>query len=135
MKKIKLIIKDFFPTLKKYVDYLMNVGYKDLFINTVVIFCLILLAAFIYVPIGLLQDVISSTIQLLGGMSGIVSRIYYWIFNILSAVCAVLIFMWLFNKRFEHVEKQVQEKTDGKNEVKDKEDSDDNFDLPKAKKK
>ena len=34
MKKIKLIIKDFFPTLKKYVNYLMNVGYKDLFIKT-----------------------------------------------------------------------------------------------------
>lgn len=134
MKKIKLIIKNFFPTLKKYVDYLMNVGYKDLFINTIIIFCLILLAAFVYVPVGLLQDLILTTIQLFINLSGIFSKIYFWLFHVLSAVCAVLVFMWLFNRRFEDVEKQNQEKED-KKVTKDKVNSDDNFDLPKAKKK
>lgn len=136
MKKLGLIVKNFIPTLKKYIDYLMKVGYKDLFINTVIIFCLFALSAFVYIPIGVVKNTISDTIQLLGGMSNIISQIYYWLFNIVSAICAIFVFMWLFNKRFASIENNVSsEEKDPIKKEKHVEVKEEDFSLPKAKNK
>ena len=136
MKKLKEIIKNFFPTLKKYASYLMKVGYKELFVNTVILFCLIVLSAFVYVPIAVFQDFIKDTLQLFAGFGETFDTIFYWVFNLISAVCAILVFMWLFNMRFESVQNKEQNKETGKEEKKSsKEEKEDNFDLPKAKKK
>ncbi len=136
MKKVMLVIKNFFPTLKKYVDYLMKVGYKELFVNTVIILCLFVLAAFVYVPIGVLRDFLSDTIQLFaGGLNNTAAQVYYWIFNIISILFSVLVFMWLFNKRFETIENEKAEDKNEKVNKKKKEEKEDEFDLPKAKDK
>ncbi len=135
MKKVGLIIKKFFPTLKKYINYLMKVGYKELFINTVIIFCLIVLSAFVYVPINLVQDFVKETLQLFFGFGDVFSVVYYYLFKVLSAICAILAFMWLFNKRFETMETKTEGSDGNKVGKKIIDSKGDSFDLPKTKSK
>lgn len=133
MKLIKMI-KNFFPTLKKYIDYLMKVGYKELFVNTVLLFCLLLLAAFVYVPIGVLEDLINSTIQLFTSISGTVGAIYTYIFTIIKALCAIIAFIYLFNLRFEKIEnEELNNESTKSNTSKVKKQKEDDLDLPKEK--
>lgn len=131
MKKIKLVIEKFIKTLKDYINYLMKVGYKELFANTVVIFCLIVLSAFVYIPIDVVKSFIKDTLLLFAGFGDTFDAIFYWFFNIISALSAIFVFMILFNKRFESVKNAQQEN----NKIKEKnEEGNDDLELPKSKK-
>ncbi len=132
MKKLKLLVKNFIKTLKDYIEYLMKVGYKELFINTVIIFCLFILSSFVYIPISVVQDLIKDTLQLFAGFGETFDAIFYWVFKVISAISAVLIFMNLFNKRFDSIKNKKDEKS---SEKVNKSSIEGEFDLPKAKNK
>ena len=129
--KIKELIKDFVKNLKEYVSYLMKVNYKELFVNTVILFCILILASFVYLPVSLIDDLIYSFITMFVSLPVIAGSIYHWIFQLISFILAVLAFMYLFNMRF----KDIKEK--GINNqpivVKDKEKKTVTLDLPKTK--
>lgn len=126
---------DFFGNFKKYINYLMEVNFKELFVNTVILFCILVLSAFVYIPIGLISDLIRGFITIFISFGGVPSLLYSWGFSLLSAICAFMSFMYLFNKRFSDLEAfktQVREK---KEEVKEEKQSKnaDELELPKAK--
>ena len=58
------MFKDFGKNFKNYFDYLMTVNFKELFINVVILFCIIVLAAFVFVPVGIIQDLVRSMVTL-----------------------------------------------------------------------
>ena len=131
--------KLFFKRAKAYIDYLMKVDFKELFVNVVILFCMIVLAAFMFIPVGIVQDVIRSFIQVFASMPVTIGLLYNWVFYLLSFALSILAFMYLFNKRFEDLEAfktQVKEgNTKEKNdkETKKEKKNDEDFELPKAK--
>ena len=124
MEKVKELCKEFIKNLKEYVSYLMKVDFKELFINTIILVCILALATFVYLILSLLTIFIK--------FSAIVAAIYHWIFKLISFVLAVLAFMYLFNMRFKDVKEKGLE---NKVEIKSKNDdgTKTELDLPKKK--
>ena len=142
MKKIKEFGKNF----KSYVDYLMTVNFKELLVNVLILICIIILSLFVFIPVGIVQELIRSFIVVYASFSDLGLQIFNWIFLLISVICSVLLFGYLFNRRFSDIEKfkeQVKEslvkKDNKKNEVKKEEPenvaTDDEIVLPKTKKK
>lgn len=132
MDKVKQVIKDFFSNLKEYIKYLMKVDFKELFVNTVILVCLVVLAAFAYIPISVIQDLIYKFIQIFVSVGLIFGQLYNWIFQILSFIVALFAFMILFNMRFADIKNKKSE-----NKVvvkKNGSDKTEELELPKAKK-
>lgn len=130
------MINNFFKNVKEYAKYLMKVDFKALFANTVILLCIIVIAAFVYIPVGIVEDLIRSFLEVTFGMSGVIVAIYSWIFKVIGAACSILAFMWLFNYRFNYVENEVTDPFNGsvpKKEVKKEEKEE--MDLPKVKEK
>ena len=114
--------KLFFKRAKAYIDYLMKVDFKELFVNVVILFCMIVLAAFMFIPVGIVQDVIRSFIQVFVSMPVTIGLLYNWVFYLLSFALSILAFMYLFNKRFEDLEAfKTQVKEGNTKEKNDKE--------------
>jgi len=129
---MKQLFKDFFKNLKDYVSYLMKVNFKELFVNTIILVCILVLSTFAYVPVGLLDDLIFNFIKIFVTMPVLVTQIYHWIFNLLGFVLALCAFAYMFNLRF----KDVKEKgLDNKVEITKKGESKVTLDLPKQKDK
>ena len=130
---MKKLFVDFKGNLKKYVDYIMSVNFGELFINVLILICILVLSTFLFVPIGMVETIIRDFINLFGGLPNVFYSIYSWIFNIISSVLSILAFMYMFNKRFDDIEsfkKQIKEKpTDKENKKEDNEE----LELPKAK--
>lgn len=131
---MKKMFKEFLSNLKEYIDYLMKVDFKELFINTLILICMLILSAFFFIPIGIIQDVIRSFIIIFVDFNAITGSLYNWIFYVLSFVVCIGAFIYMFNRRFsdlEELKKQIKNK-DGKKIDKVKE-KDDELELPKAK--
>ena len=129
---MKQLFKDFFKNLKEYVSYLMKVNFKELFVNTIILVCILVLSTFAYVPVGLLDDLIFNFIKIFVTMPVLVTQIYHWIFNLLGFALALCAFAYMFNLRF----KDVKEKgLDNKVEITKKGESKVTLDLPKQKDK
>jgi len=134
---MKDLLKKFIKNFKEYINYLMKVNFKQLFVNTIIILCIVLLSALIYVPVGIIQDLIRSFIVIFVHMVGVPALLFTWIFRVIGALSFVIAFMILFNKRFEDLE-AFKNQVDGKdNKVVKVEDSNkdtvDVFELPKEK--
>jgi uncharacterized membrane protein len=130
---MKKMFVNFKGNVKKYVDYLMSVNFGELFVNVLILICILLLSTFIFVPIGMVESIIRDFINLFVDLPNLVDSIYSWVFTLISSVLSVLAFVYMFNKRFEDIEalkKQMKEKPVEK-EV--KKDNDDELELPKAK--
>lgn len=131
---MKNMFKEFLSNFKEYIDYLMKVDFRELFINTLILICLLILSAFFFIPIGIIQDVIRSFIIIFVDFNVITGSLYNWLFYLLSFVVCIYAFVYMFNKRFgdlEELKKQIKNK-DVKKVVNTKE-KDDELDLPKAK--
>ena len=125
MAEIKKLMKNFGSNVKKYVDYIMKLGFGELFIQFLILVIILVLACFVYVPVGLVQDLIWNIVNIAGNMSVIVFNVYNVIFGVISFILAALAFMYLFNKRYDDVQKEIKEQKN-KKEV-------GNIDLPKMK--
>lgn len=130
---MKKLFVNFKGNVKKYVDYIMSVDFGELFINVLILLCILLLSTFLFVPVGMVETIIRDFINLFGGLPNIFYSIYSWIFNIISVVLSALAFMYMFNKRFDDIEafkKQMKEKPESKETTKDDKEE---LELPKAK--
>lgn len=128
------MFKEFGKNFKKYFDYLMTVNFKELFVNTVIIFCILVLSAFVFVPVGIIQDVVRSMITLVSPFTGKGDEIFNFIFLFISSVGFFLAFIYLFNKRFNDIEafkNQVKVKVKKSAGSDDKDDEE--LELPKSK--
>lgn len=135
---MKKMFKEFLKNLKEYIDYLMKVNFKELFVNTIILVCILILSSFVFVPIGIFQDVIRSFITIFVNFSLIFGLIYNWIFYLISFICFLLAFVYMFNKRFSDIE-ELKNSIDNKNVKKLKIEQNKNnkekeeFELPKKK--
>lgn len=113
------MIKKFLSNVKSYIDYIMTLGFKDLFRHFISLVVVILIALIVYIPIGLVRDfVIESFGSLVTNPPIVVITIIGIIFDAISIVCAVLCFMYMFNRRYSEVYKEEITKNKGNNEVK-----------------
>ena len=131
---MKEMFGKFKVNFKKYFDYLMTVNFGDLFINVLILLCIIVLSTFLFIPVGLVESLIRDFVLLFVDLPSMVLSIYAWLFTLISTVLALLAFVYLFNKRFDDIEafkKQLKEKPVAK-EVNNEEEE---LELPKAKEK
>lgn len=100
------LIKTFLKNLKDYLSYLMKVGFGDLLIQFLTLVIILLLSCFIYVPIGLIEDIIISAMGFLGQVvNDKTYQILDLVFKIISFIFAMFAFMYLFNKRYDDIQK------------------------------
>lgn len=128
------MFKKFGVNVKKYVDYLMTVNFTDLFINVLILICILVLSSFVFMPVGLLQTLIRDFIMLFVELNGLFLSIFDWIFTLISTILSVIAFVYLFNKRFEDLDffkKQLKEKPQTK--VDKESENEDELVLPKTK--
>lgn len=126
------MFKKFGTNVKKYVDYLMTVNFVDLFINVIVLVCILLLSLFMFVPIGMIMSLFGDFIMFFIEGNVLLSKILQWISNLVSTVLSVLAFVYMFNKRFDDLEK-FKDQVDNEQQKKEKINAEDELDLPKAK--
>ena len=141
------MFKDFMKNGKKYIDYLMGLDFVELFVNVVEIIILILLASLVYLPIGLIQDLLYELLVAVVGVSETFFKWYTILFRFGTGVIAIIVFIYLFNRRYAKLDKLIEkdpmrdrknkqkEETTEKKEETTKEKSEDNskIDLPKKK--
>ncbi len=135
MKKIEKMFRDFIKNVVSYAKYLMKIDFRELFINVLILICILALSSFVYVPISVVKDLLFSFISIFGVMPDIVMGIFLFSFNLISAVTATLVFIRLFNMRYEDIEalrKQINEKPEKKE---DNVTYSEELELPKTKKK
>lgn len=126
------MFKKFLKNFKSYIDYLMTVNFKELFVNVSILFCIIVLASFMFIPIDMIQELFRSLINSFVVLSETAIGLFDTFFLLVSTVVAILAFIYLFNKRFDDMEafkNQVKNKDSKKKSTKE----DDDFELPKAK--
>ena len=126
------MFKKFGTNVKKYVDYLMTVNFVDLFINVVVLVCILLLSLFMFVPVGMVSSLLGDFITFFIEGNVIISKVIQWISSLISTVLALFAFVYMFNKRFEDLEK-FKEQVENKSQKKEEINAEDELDLPKAK--
>jgi len=134
---------DFVYNLKMYLKYITKVGFKELFIDVLILVCLAVIASFVYLPIGLLRDLIRSLFITFVQFNAVIGSIYNWIFNVISAIVSLIAFGYLFNMRYDFKNDKVVpvegtytlERKDEINLKKDenKKEDESKVDLPKQK--
>ena len=77
------MVKDFLKNGKKYIDYIMGLDFTELIINILEILGLVILSGLVYIPIGLVQDLIYEVVRSAFGTSEVVFQ-WYNIFATLS---------------------------------------------------
>ena len=131
------MLKKFWKRFKDYFSYLMTVDFKELFINLVILVCIILLSSFVFVPVGLVESLIRDFIFLFITLDSFVLQLYNWLFDLIATLGSVYAFIILFNKRFEDIEafkKQIKGKPQ-ETKVQEETKKDDELELPKTKEK
>ena len=127
------MFKKFISNVKNYVNYLMTVNFGELFINVLILLCILVLSTFVFVPVGLFQSLIRDFILLFGSMSNLFLSIFDWVFTLISTVLAATAFIYMFNKRFDDLDllkKQINNKQVKEVEPKKEEEK---IELPKEK--
>lgn len=136
MKKFNLAqsFKDFIKNGKQYIEYLMKVDFKELFVNVLILLCILVLSMFAYIPVGIVSGIIKNFIAIFPVFTPISILIYDWIFGVLGTAVSVIAFVILFNMRFDDLEyfkKQINEKPKKEEPKPNKEEE---IELPKTKK-
>lgn len=136
MKKTNLkdMFKNFVKNVKEYVNYLMKVDFRELFINVLILICILVLATFAYIPVGMVASVIKGLVAIFGIFSNVTLLIYDWIFNVLGLGVSVVAFVFLFNLRFADIENLKDQINDKPKEEDKSKKKDDDIELPKTKK-
>ncbi len=130
------MFKEFGKNFKKYFDYLMTVNFKELFVNTVILLLILVLAAFVFMPLGLIQDLVRNAITMTTEFTGKGDEIFNFVFRLIGTIGFFLSFIYLFNRRLRDIDafkEQVDDSIKGKKENYKKEETKEEFDMPKAK--
>lgn len=113
------MIKSFLKNIKSYIDYIMTLGFKDLFRHFISLVVVILISLIVYIPIGLVRDfIIEAFGSLVTNPPIIVITIIGIVFDAICIVSAVLCFIYMFNRRYSEVYKEEIAKSSNKNDLK-----------------
>ena len=127
------MFKKFISNVKNYVNYLMTVNFGELFINVLILLCILVLSTFVFVPVGLFQSLIRDFILLFGSMSNLFLSIFDWVFTLISTVLAATAFIYMFNKRFDDIEAFKKQASTKSTKKTDNDEDEEEIDLPKSK--
>ena len=133
---MKKILNDFAHNIRKYVSYIMKVGFGELLLNVGFLLLMIIISLIVYLPIGIFQDLIRNFFTIFGELPIKFMLIYDWVFALLSAILACFCFMYLFNEKICNgtLMKDDAKKTPDKVKVQ-MGDVQEEFELPVEKKK
>lgn len=127
------LIKDFCGNLKTYFEYIMTLGFKELGIHFISFILVIFFALLVYLPIGLVFDVLISIINAMSSsLPTFVYEILAIIEELICIICSFFAFMYLFNKRYDDVYK-TEIANAGSDNVKESDNvskKDDDIELP-----
>ncbi len=98
------MLKRFLKVGKVYINYLTSIKFGELFKNFLILVALMALATLVYIPMGVIEDLIRSWILVVSTFDGISAEIFACVFKTLSFVSALIIFVILFVKEFEDLE-------------------------------
>lgn len=107
-------LSDFVKNIKQYFNYIMKMGFGDLFVQFLELIILILISLFVYIPVEMVHDVLLNMLSIFGNLSVVLLVILNFIFSLASALLAAYVFIHLFNKRYEDLEKRVKEESSSK---------------------
>ena len=96
-----LDFKKFLKVGKNYIDYIMKLGFKELFVNFIELIILAILSLLIIFPVEAIKVLLPKIIR----FSGAIADIYNIIFLIGELIVGVCFFIYMFNKRYEDIEK------------------------------
>ena len=101
---MKKLILSFGKNIKSYIDYIMTLGFKDLFRHFISLVVVVLISLLIYVPVGLIKDIIFDTIgMLMLNAPVLLYNIIGIVFDVISLISALILFMYMFNRRYNEV--------------------------------
>ena len=134
--------KKFGGILKNYINYIMKLGFKDLFINFIELIILVIISTLVLFPIELVKGLLYQLFGLFINESTTFYQIYNLLVSIVGVLLVFMIFIYLFNKRYEDIEKLREDKvkereekmyktSDEVNELNKKRIVEEDFDLPK----
>ena len=96
-------LKKFFPICKKYIQYLLKLGFKEFFKNVIEIILLALLSCLVYLPIDMIRILLDKLLFLFTKTDAF-NNITDLIFAIISACTAIYVFVRFFNIRYSNIE-------------------------------
>lgn len=97
----------FFKNIKTYIDYLMTLGFQKLGVHFISLVFMVFIGLLLYIPIGLLADLVIQGIGIVPNVPVIVITIIDYVFAIISFIAFLATFIYMFNRRFE--EKYIKE--------------------------
>lgn len=108
--EMKETIKNFPTVLKKYIDAIMKMNFGELMIHFFELLILLVIASFLYIPIGLLKDILFTvftffTFEASEALNVVVDLIIKVLSFLFSACC----FIYMFTKRYEELKKEKRE--------------------------
>ena len=104
---MKNIFSNFMYNLKMYLKYIVKVGFKELFFDVMILVLMAVIAAFAYIPVSLVQDLVRSLIISFIPLNGIGASLFTWVFDLVKAACAIVLFIYLFNMRYDFKNEKV----------------------------
>ena len=102
-------IKEFPGVLKKYIDAIMKMTFGELLVHFFELLILLLIASFLYIPIGLLKDLLFSIFVFFSFQAGdTLNNIVDLIIKVCSFIAFFLVFVYMFTKRYEALRKEQE---------------------------
>ncbi len=101
------IVKKFGKVLKNYVDCVTKLGFGDLFIRFIELVIIFGISYLVYYPVDLLKELLYKLLLLLFTSSTTFYQIFDLVIAIIRTLLIFFIFMYLFNKRYEDIDKLV----------------------------
>lgn len=151
---MKGVYSNFAYNVKMYAKYISKVGFRELLVDVILLLLLIVLASLVYIPVGMVQELIRSMINSFMPFSPTIAAFYNAVFIGIGGFCALTFFFYLFNGRYDFKNEKVvpiagvitfkreddlnndssiEKENDKKEDDTKKKDESEEFDLPKVK--
>ena len=83
----------FFKNIKTYIDYLMTLGFQKLGVHFISLVFMVFIGLLLYIPIGLLADLVIQGIGIVPNVPVIVITIIDYVFAIISFIAFLATFI------------------------------------------
>lgn len=98
-------IKKFLQVLKNYLNYVMKASFKDLLIYFLELMILVVISLLLLFPIEVIRSFLYQLILLFSNPQATFYQIYNIIMYLVGAFVSFCFFIYMFNKRYEDIEK------------------------------
>lgn len=125
---MKDMFKNFIKNLKEYVDIILKLNFGELFVYSLELILIVLLSLLMYIPVGLIEDLVRTVCLAIIPDVEVVLTIINIVFKIISLGIFVIVFIYLFNGRYNDLKKDIKEKKEKSSK------KEENIELPSIKK-